>query len=805
MSPAINSFILERAFKALKLPKASLAQLTYAADLADVDGDGFPPELLHLSLPVIVRGLLNFSVLQMHRDWVYPFWVHQQLDPTSQGFIPRSQNPLLINVTNRSWTCIGSPEGEHEAVVDPRGLLTPLPREWSVDTWLKEGEEMFFPSLHVTANQTLDTKAPQVTTSFLWRDLRLRIEAFVGVIRGGRDVLFCRAVVRNDLPMPRHLQLCVALRPFGPEGVAPIETIVVKSKRIISVDGCTGVVFNRDPDSILFGNHPLGDVAAMLQGSEDIGSLSSRRGAAGPAISCPRGMATAAVVFNLNLPQNHQQSISYSLALGDHSELSRARAKATWKVSYEKRRKEQQESWKKELDGSASFEFGNERLQELFEASRITLLQLHDGEEITPGPYLYHKFWFRDAAPMVRALDVLGFHRRTRQVIEGFSKRMTSDGFFRAPSGEWDSNGAVLWSVIGHYRLTRSLLWARKLYPTLRTAAQWIVRMRSRTRDTDSEHRGLMPRSLSAEHLGTVDQYYWDSFWSLAGLEAFVELSRELGYPQDARRFESEVREFRVAIMNSFHRVEQRLGVKLIPSAPMRSFDESAIGSICCLYPLNLFDSSIPHPEKTLRTLIAQFVDERGFFHPIIHSGYNPYLTLQLAHALLLRGDCETAWSIAESIFRQASQTFAFPEAIHPRTGGGSMGDGHHGWAAAEIVLFLRDAVMQEAGNSLQLFGGSAARLLRKERSMRVGNAPTSYGTLSVTVDFESSRLCRIKLVENFTPGNRPESVDFHIPWKVTKVSPSNPSNLLSLKQADGHSIVSVVPQISHYVLTLES
>lgn len=34
---------------------------------------------------------------------------------------------------------------------------------------------------------------------------------------------------------------------------------------------------------------------------------------------------------------------------------------------------------------------------------------------------------------------------------------------------------------------------------------------------------GLLPQGLSAEHLGLADYYYWDNFWSLAGIESFIE------------------------------------------------------------------------------------------------------------------------------------------------------------------------------------------------------------------------------------------------------------------------------------------
>src|ERR687898_139551 len=44
------------------------------------------------------------------------------------------------------------------------------------------------------------------------------------------------------------------------------------------------------------------------------------------------------------------------------------------------------------------------RLAEAVEANRRFLLLLHDGDEITPGPATYHRFWFRDAAYLLAAL-----------------------------------------------------------------------------------------------------------------------------------------------------------------------------------------------------------------------------------------------------------------------------------------------------------------------------------------------------------------------------------------------------------------
>lgn len=792
----VNSFLLERALKQLKISEDSLAQFRLVSDSGDVEGTGFPGELFELSAPMFIRGLLNFSVLQMNRDWIYPYWVHQQLDPRNSAFVARSQNPLLLNITHRSWTAIGSPSGFHEAVVDPRGLVTPLPREWSVDTWLVENGEVLFPSQSLTVEQQLDTNAPRLTTSFEWRGLRLQSEAFVGSVRGGKDVVFCGTRVLNLSSDRRDVRVCVAIRPFGVEGVAPIKTLEFGSRRVVFVDGIVGVVFAQEPNIVLFGSASLGDAAKSLMEKERRGPETK--------VSCEKGLANAAAIFNITVDAEGEQFVCYSMALGTKARLKTSTIKRTWRVSFKKRRALHEAAWEKELEGSLKIDVGDDALQKLFEGSRTALLQLHDGDFISPGPYLYHHFWFRDAAPMLKALDVLGFPRRVRQVIDGFPTRLSPDGFFRAPAGEWDSNGAVLWIVYEHYLFTRSLLWLKQLYPVLAKAGRWIIRMRNRTKNASSTHRGLMPKSLSAEHLGTVDQYYWDSFWSLAGLRALCRIAREVQREQDAKAFEKEAIGFERDLLDSFRRLEQRLGAPLIPSTPFRSFDESAIGSVSAVYPLNLFDAAVPHPQATLKAIAERFIDGRGFFHPIIHSGYNAYLTLHVAHALLDKGQIDDAWRIACSVFRQATSSYAFPEAIHPKTGGGAMGDGHHGWAAAEVILFLRDCLLKERDEAIQLFEGASHQLLKRGRNLQMSDASTAYGKLSVSLEFISDSSFNLTFSSKFFPKHTLKSIDVFLPWKPREISPSSPHRLIGIEQLSCGVKLILSPDVTSVLVELE-
>ena len=787
----VSSFVLEQSLKQLGVSADAIQQLQIAGQLSDVNGNGFPAELFQLSAPMVTRGLLNYAILQMKRDWLYPQWVHKQLDPRSDSYVSRSQNPLLLNITHRNWTMLGSPNGEYEAIVDPCGLMTPLPREWSVDVWLVTERGIFLPSLSTPISQEYDTKAPRITTRFDAHGISFDIEAFVDTTNQGRDVLFQAIHVVNKTDQISDASMCIAIRPFSPEGVAPIQHIEFKYGRQLYIDKCLGLVFAEEPQKVYCSNAQRGDTVNIFRRQLERGNwktgieLDIKHSA-----SCQYGLTNAAIVYPMSLLPNAKQSIHFSVALGTKQELSRLQSKSTWRVSFEKRREGCQARWGKERSTGAAIVLADERLQKLFDANVLALLQLHDGAFISPGPYLYHHFWFRDAAPMVHALDKLGFHRRARQVIDGFPERQTSDGFFRGPDGEWDSNGEVLWLIEQHAALSHSISWLKHLFPHIRRGAELIIQKRKQSNETATTHQGLLSPSLSAEHFGTVDQYYWDSFWGLRGIRSAAYLARVLHYKEIAERWDREAEMFSKDIRRSLEIVANRLGRNLIPASPSRAFDESAIGFVSGIYPLGITDIFTSAFSTTLNEFTDRFVDDRGFFHPIIHSGYNPYLTLQIAHAFLLNNQPQRAWHIAETIFHQCPSPYSLPEAIHPKTGGGSMGDGHHGWAAAEIVLFLLDCLVREKDETLALFQDIQEEMLQWGTNSAVHGVATSFGKVGCTITYETLQkaLCAFTLEPVST--RIPKQVEITFPFLLKRVLPVSSKLDIEVEQCEGKTVV---------------
>jgi hypothetical protein len=164
--------------------------------------------------------------------------------------------------------------------------------------------------------------------------------------------------------------------------------------------------------------------------------------------------------------------------------------------------------------------------------------------------------------------------------------------------------------------------------------------------------------------------------------------------------------------------------------------DAGAVGSIVAGYPLGLLDPDDARLSATAAFLLDFCSVQDAFFQDMVHSGINAYLTLHLAQVLLRAGDARYADGV-RAVARLATPTGQWPEAIHPRTGGGCMGDGQHVWAAAEWVMMLRSLFVREEAGGLVLAAGLLPEWLTPGARLSFGPAPTPSGALTVRVAVE--------------------------------------------------------------------
>ena len=175
-----------------------------------------------------------------------------------------------------------------------------------------------------------------------------------------------------------------------------------------------------------------------------------------------------------------------------------------------------------------------------------------------------------------------------------------------------------------------------------------------------------------------------------------------------------------------------------------------------------------------------------GFFQDMIHSGINPYLTLHIAQVMLRQGDRDS-YRLLNRVCQLASPTGQWPEAVHPATDGGCMGDGQHAWAAAEWLMAIRNMFVREEGDSLVIGSGIPTPWQDQDRTISYGPTPTPWGKLRVTFEFS---VYEVRLswqatwyqgpptVEVSIPGYESQTVDMSAPEGVVQIQSLSSSNI---------------------------
>ncbi len=680
-------------------PIAVLARLHRFAQPSEV---GEPIELLRAGVVFHARGLINSRVIQHNLDWVWPYWIERQFDPKDDAFVPQAFSITHVNLTHRNWTAIGCPDCPELPIVDPRGLLTPLFDGWSLDGWVvTEDGRQLLPSRAESVVQALEMSHDLAVTTQTGQDgLALHTRSSVQLETG---VPVCH--MKLEARSAAGGWLVLALRPCNPEGVSFVHEVALSAGRTAwSIDKRATVEFNAPADRHHVSDYRAGDVHIHLQERED-----QHRG------ECEVGMCTAAAMFKIEPGQPRHVQVRVSL------ERAHKAARAV------------EVGWNESLRGHCRLRVPDRRFQLLYDAALRTLV-LHSPGDVYPGPYTYKRFWFRDAAFIVHGLLCAGLIERAERALDRFPSRQTARGYFHSQDGEWDANGEVLWIMLQFCQLT-----GRSPKPAWHKAivrgARWIGRKRL-AEDTASAHAGLLPAGFSAEHLGPNDYYYWDDFWGIAGLRSAAALCERMGEDALREEFLREADAFEQAVDRSLAKVAKRLGRSAVPASPYRRLDAGAIGSVVVGYPLQLCQPDDPRLLDTVQFLLANCFVDGGFFQDMIHSGINPYLTLHVAQVLLRAGDGRYL-ELMEAVAALASPTGQWPEAVHPRTRGGCMGDGQHVWAAAEWVLMMRNCFVREEGNRLVLGSGIARSWLDQGAAISFGPAPTAFGTVSVDIAAE--------------------------------------------------------------------
>jgi hypothetical protein len=543
--------------------------------------------------------------------------------------------------------------------------------------------------------------------------------------------------IENATPVP--VALAIAVRPYNPEGLAVIERIGLHGRGggrddTVTVDGRVALLLPRAPNRAAGSTFREGDVATTVLGG-DAGTAFPRD------LRCDAGLASAAFVY----PLPHRATATFLIPLvPPHRTRRRGLARRRLAAAPSSppavpTAAQVANGWKAHAGRGMRLVLPDTRLAAAVEANRRFLLLLHDGDEITPGPATYHRFWFRDAAYLLGALDRYGYADEVAEVLALYPGRQRSDGLFFSQSREWDANGAALHAIAEHWRLHRDRGAIEGLGPVVAAGAEWIERKRGGAAPVaaacttgscpPASRRSTSDRSTSST--GTTSG-------GCGGCSMPPRCSRRSGSPAPRATSEPAPGASGPTSRPPWRRSPPGSARRRSQPGPNRRVDPGAIGSLAACWPLRLLEADDPRISATVAEIDERFCLGPAFFQGISHTGLGTYLTLQLAFVELEVGD-RRALDRLDWLLSVATPTWTWPEAVHPRLEGGCMGDGHHGWAAADLLTFVRNLLVRET-----LDGGLALCSLVPThwlgQQLEVHDAPTHHGLLSFALRWHGDR-----------------------------------------------------------------
>ena len=412
------------------------------------------------------------------------------------------------------------------------------------------------------------------------------------------------------------------------------------------------------------------------------------------------------------------------------------------------------------------------------------------------GPAVYRQYWGRGEYFQARAMEVAGFMEPARESVEHAFHVINDDGEWDFPptSGwpAWDNSGGNAAAVWDYYLFSRDQQWLAKAYPYLLQSAAWIRdhREESTLEGDDATPLGARPvhRQLPSKcrtepnpPLKPGEKTYWYGLlpWSYGdsglpeghsfshnfladyALHITSEAATVLGHPNDAAWLDREYAAFTTAIHEDVNRTVtlETITPRYLPAMP--TYPQGAYSqTFLAVYPTGLYAPDDP----LVSGLIARMEREekQGLPTNVAWAGSAGVWageSMNMAETYLLRGEKQKAADMFAAALNHSYTTNVWKEEIlvdvdapracdtphSKRENMQGTGDMPEAWANANLVLLLRDILLNERDGKLHLLPGLLASWVPEGKTLRLDDAPvTTGGTVSLRVEHVSAKLWRI-------------------------------------------------------------
>jgi len=356
--------------------------------------------------------------------------------------------------------------------------------------------------------------------------------------------------------------------------------------------------------------------------------------------------------------------------------------------------------------------------------------------------------------------DASGYSDIAEQVLSLFPSRQEPDGNFLSQPGQYDGWGEALWAFGEHYRRTRDLRFAERVYPLAVRAVDWLIKARA----ADPLHIIPMSDVKDNEHVAAHLTGY--NFLALDGLKSAIELAQATGHADQARQFQKEYDDYRACFFKLLDAATRDDGGYIPPSLDSVGWQGTDWGNLLAVTPDPVLDPHDPRVTETLRQVQAHYQEGIATYkEPDDGQFLHHYLTIKNTLTELVRGDQQQVIREFYAELLHTSSTHAgFEYSIRPwgaRDFEGNLSP--HGWFAADYRNLLRNMMIREEGDTLHLLSAVSPEWIGKGKSIRVERAPSYFGVVNFEMEMAEDNSAALHFKTNFR--HAPKKVILHLPW----------------------------------------
>jgi hypothetical protein len=381
--------------------------------------------------------------------------------------------------------------------------------------------------------------------------------------------------------------------------------------------------------------------------------------------------------------------------------------------------------WDHALARGAGFELGDPEVEHALNAARVVLLSCRErrGLRWVPigGPFQYRDVWLRDGARFIHALAVAGHVEEARALARGFLDYQWSHGAFLSQRGQPDGTGQALWAFEQALLRGQPPDSLAEFAEAAQRAWRWFEWQREYGRLSGWRWGRMMPFADPRDGELVRAQLVGTDLWSLAGYRSAARLLRASGRGADADSVERSADRYRADLMAAL----DSSGSFDVPASWQgigRDWGNLTAGWPCAALPAD-------HPR--LRALARRVWNTAGWPGLATYGhrdSLHGYLGADLGTWALLAGERGAADSVLAALLHWRNASGAGGELFH-RNGDFGRNLPPHPTAAAALIALLRNALIFDDGDTLQLTLGARERWWR---GSRVRRAPTRWGMLDL-------------------------------------------------------------------------